>query len=98
MEPVKFPEATKNLLKPNDMTDDECRSLWVFNDGEVCVSRWRLSFVDRLRILLYGHIWLTVHSGQTQPPVRLDSTKTVFSTVDPSFDAESIRDGAEKFA
>lgn len=93
MQPVKFPEANKNLLKPSNMTDAECASLWVFNDGQQCVSRWRLTWKDRLRILFYGHVWLSVHSGQTQPPVRLDSEKTVFQTVE-----EQTRKEAERFA
>ncbi len=33
MKPIKFKEATKNLLKPENMTDEECSSLWVYNDG-----------------------------------------------------------------
>jgi hypothetical protein len=93
MEPVKFSEATKNLLKPSGMTDDECKSLWVFSDGQVCVSRWRLSWKDRLRLLWYGHVWLTVHSGFTQPPVRLDSIKSVFQTTE-----DALRQEAERFA
>ena len=93
MQPVKFEEANKNLLKPASMTDEECASLWVFTDGQQCVSRWQLSWRDRLRVLWYGHIWLSVHSGQTQPPVRLDSEKTVFQTVE-----EATREGAKQFA
>lgn len=93
MEPVKFTEANKNLLKPATMTDEECESLWVFTDGQQCVSRWYLTWRDRLRILFYGHIWLSVHSGQTQPPVRLDSVKTVFQTVE-----EQTYQDAKKFA
>lgn len=82
MNPVKFAEANKNLLKPNSMSDKECKSLWVFSDGSICVSRWQLNWRDRLRALWYGHIWLTVHSGATQPPVRLDSDATIFETVE----------------
>jgi hypothetical protein len=93
MEPVKFKEANKNLLKPHSMTDEECASLWVFTDGQQCVSRWYLTWKDRLRILFYGHVWLAVHSGVTQPPVRLDSDRTVFQT-----EEEVIREGAKQFA
>jgi len=93
MNPVKFPEANKNLLKPSNMTDEECASLWIFTDGSQCVSRWRLMWKDRLRVLWYGHIWLSVHSGKTQPPVRLDSERTVFQTVE-----EATREGAKEFA
>lgn len=93
MIPVRFPEANKNLLKPSNMTDEECASLWVFTDGQQCVSRWQLTWKDRLRILWYGHIWLSVHSGQTQPPVRLDSERTVFQTTE-----DATREGAKEFA
>lgn len=82
MRPVKFDEANKNLLKPPNMTNEECASLWVFTDGSQCVSRWRLSWRDRLRVLWFGHIWLSVHSGQTQPPVRLDADRTIFQTAE----------------
>jgi len=93
MEPVKFAEANKNLLKPSSMTDAECASLWVFSDGQQCVSRWRLTWRDRLRVLWYGHVWLSVYSGYTQPPVRLDSCETVFQTIE-----DQTRKEAEKFA
>ena len=78
MDPIKFPEANKNLLKPQSMTDEECGSLWVYTDGRQCISCWRLSFIQRLKALFFGRIWLGVLSGYTQPPVWLDCEKTVF--------------------
>lgn len=78
LNPVKFPEANKNLLKPDDMTDEECTSLWVYSNGKQCISCWKLTWKQRLLVLLYGRIWLSVLSGQTQPPVWLDCDKTVF--------------------
>lgn len=42
MKPIKFEQANKNLLKPESMTDEECSSLWVYNDGRECISCWRL--------------------------------------------------------
>lgn len=38
MKPSKFPEANKLLLKPGSMTDEECASLPVWTDGEMCIS------------------------------------------------------------
>lgn len=76
---IHFPEATKNLLKPDSMTDEECSSLWVFNDGEQCVSCWKLSWKERLNILLYGKLWLGILSGRTQPPVWIVVGDTVFT-------------------
>lgn len=84
MKPVKFKEANAELGKPPSMTDDECGSLPVFKDGKQCISLWKLSFKERLQVLFFGKIWLGVISGMTQPPVWLDSSKTVFKSSSPS--------------
>ena len=78
LNPIKFPEANRNLLKPANMTDEECRSLWVYTDGYECFSCWKLGWRERLNILLHGKIWLSVVSGYTQPPVALLVGKTIF--------------------
>lgn len=78
VKPIKFEEANKNLLKPSSMTDEECSSLWVYSDGEQCISCWKLGWKERLAALLFGKVWLSVLSGSTQPPVWIDSCKTVF--------------------
>lgn len=75
---IKFPEANKNLIKPENMTDEECGPLWVYTDGTQCISCFKMSFKQRLLALVYGRIWLSVLSGQTQPPVWIDCGKTVF--------------------
>jgi len=79
MLPIKFKEANKTLLKPESMTDEECRSLPVFTDGVACVSCWKLSWKERLFALIFGKIWLSVLSGKTQPPVWLACADTVFT-------------------
>lgn len=78
MKPIKFKEATKNLLRPANMTDEECSSLWVYSDGMQCISCWKMSFRQRISALVFGKVWLSVLNGKTQPPVWLDCTKTVF--------------------
>lgn len=78
MKPIKFDEANKNLLKPQNMTDEECSNLWVFTDGRQCISCWKMSLKQRLSALIHGKVWLSVCSGQTQPPVWVDCCKTVF--------------------
>ena len=82
MNPIKFPEANKNLLKPKNMTDEECGSLWVYSDGEQCISCWKMTFKQRLSALFFGKVWLSVLSGHTQPPVWIDCRKTVFRKED----------------
>jgi len=78
MKHCKFNEANVCLSKPSSMTDEECSSLWVWSDGEQCISCWKLSFAQRIKALLFGKVWLCVLSGKTQPPVWLDCKNTVF--------------------
>lgn len=79
MKPLKFKEATKELKKPSSMSDKECGSLFIYEDGNTCISLWSTSFWNRLKFLFHGKIWLGVYSGSgSQPPVWLDCTKTVF--------------------
>lgn len=79
MKPKKFKEATIELKKPASMSDDECGSLFVYQseDGQ-CISLWTAAFWERLKFLFHGHLWLSVLSGKTQPPVWVDMSKTVF--------------------
>lgn len=63
MKPVRFKESTKVLTAPG------CGELHVFSDGNDCVSKWKPSFAERIKILLGGCVWLGVMSGNTQPPV-----------------------------
>jgi hypothetical protein len=80
MKPVNFKESHLSLTKPDSMTDEECGSLPIHrtNDGQ-CISCWvTTSFWQRINVLFHGTIWVGVHSGQTQPPIWIDCTKTVF--------------------
>jgi len=78
MEPIEFKEANKNLLKPSIMTDEECKNLPVFSNGERCISKWKMNLRERFHCLFRGYIWLGIRSGQTQPPVYLSAEKSVF--------------------
>jgi hypothetical protein len=78
MKPSNFKEATKTLVKPDSLTDEECVPLSVWNDGESCISLWRMGWKDRINALIFGRVWLCVRSGETQPPVWLDVSRTVF--------------------
>lgn len=78
MTPIAFKEANKNLRKPSNMTDKECKSLWIYTDGQNCISCWKMTWKQRIKALLFGKVWLGVYSGSTQPPVWLDCDRTVF--------------------
>lgn len=77
MKPIDFSQSTKVLQRPSTMTESECQSLPVWNDGKQCVSCWKLSFKERIKVLFHGKVWLGVLSGKTQPPVFL-SGESVF--------------------
>ena len=78
MKQIHFKESNKDLLKPKGMTDKECGSLPIYTDGKTCVSCWKIPFWKRVKLLFHGNIWLGVMSGQTQPPVWMQSYKTHF--------------------
>ncbi len=78
MKPIHFEEANKDLLKPNSMTDKKCGSLPVWTNNKQCISCWKMSFKDKIRAILFGKVWLSVLSGQTQPPVSLTIEKSMF--------------------
>jgi len=42
------------------------------------VSRWRLSFFERIKVLLFGDMWLGVITAESQPPVYLTVDNPVF--------------------
>lgn len=81
MKPIKFDEQTVELKpNPNQLEIDglEVGTLPVFTDGDQCISRWGMTFAERLKALWYGHVWLGIHSGQSQPPVWVSVDKSVF--------------------
>lgn len=69
MKPIDFKESNKVLLKPSNMTDEECSSLPVYTDGKQCISLWKIGILKRIKLLFTGKVWLSVLSGMTQPPV-----------------------------
>jgi len=71
MNPIEFNEQNKVLLKPESMTDEECKSLPVFSNGDECVSCWQLSDEEIEKLKETKCVWLGVLSGSTQPPVFL---------------------------
>ena len=66
------------LSRPRGMTKEECGPLPIWHDGTQCISCWRPSWRERLSILFFGRIWLSVFSGMRQPPVWVWGTRTPF--------------------
>ena len=83
MIPIKFKQANKDLLKPENYDverNGECGTLPVFSNGEECISLWKMTLVERFKSLFFGKIWMRVLSGNTQPPVSLSVNKDIFES------------------
>ncbi len=78
MKPIKFKEVNKELQRPRDMLMTNCKSLPILNTDGLCISCWKMSFRERVAVLLFGKLWLTVRSGETQPPVKLTIDKPFY--------------------
>ena len=72
MKPTEFEYQTNILSRPKGMTENECGSLAIHTDGHTCISLWRMTWRERVSALIFGRVWLSIHSGVTQPPVALD--------------------------
>ena len=79
MKPINFKESTKELKKPSSMRDDECASLHVWSDGNQCVSKWKPTLIERIRIAFGAAIWMGIFGGSSQPPVWLDASQSPFA-------------------
>lgn len=75
MKPVAFKEANGTLLggPGADFGTEEsvsdlpvCRA----STGEI-ISCWRLTWLDRLRLLLTGRVWILVLARQTHAPIAV---------------------------
>ena len=69
MTPIEFDEQTKVLTKPVGMTDEQCGSLPVFCNGKQVISRWQMSWPERIKAFCNGKVWVSVWSGHTSPPI-----------------------------
>ncbi len=78
MVPVKFDGMNKTLTAPvnwDELTNGKCSPLHIQASDGQCMSCWRLSIMESIRLLLRRKIYLTVVSGHTQPPVKLSVEK-----------------------
>ncbi len=75
MMPIHF-DGAETLLNPpkgwDAAANGPCVVLPIRRADGACESRWRLSWRERLRVLLGRPVVLSVASGATQPPVALE--------------------------
>lgn len=79
LKPVKFKEANRELLPAAKAPNH--KGIYVFTDGEQCISRWKLTLRQRLCVLIYGRIWLGIKSGESMPGAWMDCGRTCFVRV-----------------
>lgn len=78
-EPIYFNGANATLGAPSG-NEHNVEPLHVFRNGRVCVSCWKLTPEE----IEAEMVFLSVYSGQTQPPVLLadeDTTRSVLADV-----------------
>lgn len=74
MKPVLFPGHDVVLGAPQGWDaarDGECVGLPIMRENGACISCWELTDEERAAIVGGAHVYLTVLSGNTQPPVIL---------------------------
>ena len=76
MIPQPFPESNLTLGAPPGMKN--CDRLEVFKGRSMLISCWRPSFRERLSLLVFGKLWLYIHSPGSQPPVAIAARRKTF--------------------
>lgn len=71
MNPINFTKVNRVLSKPPDMSVEECGSLPVYSDGQMCVSCWELTDGELDAIVKTRRIYCAVFAGESQPPILL---------------------------
>ena len=86
MKPTDF-QYRNIILKPpvnGDYSEnvESIVDLPAWSDGEQCVSCWKPSWRERLSILFFGRIWLSILNGDTPPsPVSISGVRRYFRVV-----------------
>jgi len=71
MKPIKFKECN-TTLKSNDKNIADLPALVMNDNDKIVVTCWKLSFVERIKILVTGKMWnCTMTFGKPLMPVKL---------------------------
>lgn len=79
-QPAKL-EGANMVLRAPEGQEETCRDLCTFTNGSCSVSCWEFSAEELNEIVRTGRIFVSVHSGRTQPPVFVGSEETVRALV-----------------
>lgn len=75
MIPTDFKQSNKTYVAPSSMPD--CKPLQVLESDGMILSRWKMSWRERLSALVFGIAWVKIATAR-QPPIAIDVTKDVF--------------------
>lgn len=77
MKAQNFKESTHVLDKPQGLQD--YGKLPIHFQKPQCVSKWKVSWRERISILFFGNVFVGVYSDSPlQPPFWIKGKKTVF--------------------
>lgn len=68
MRPMHFSESNAQLLA-GDIPN--CADLPVYKDGTQILSKWKMSWRERLSALLFGVAFVSVRARETSPPIAV---------------------------
>lgn len=74
MRGTDFPEATMKLLPPEGHEEDVYPlHVWRHPEGGMVISKWRMTWRERLSCLWNGHVWFHCW-GNTHPPMSIETS------------------------
>ena len=79
MRPVDFPEANCTFTAPEGM-EDEVYPLRAWADGQQVIELWRPSWRERISILVFGRVWLSLLATHPQP-AAVEGVRKMFKTI-----------------
>lgn len=77
MKPIAFKQQNAIFTAPAGMSEEQCSDLPAYRDDAEIISCWKMSWCERLKMLVTGVIWFSV-MGDRQPPICL-SVDTFFN-------------------
>ena len=73
MKGTSFPESNTKLRAPKGMEDQVYDlPVWQHPQGDFVMSKWKMTWRERLHCLFRGHVWLHSQSN-THPPITIET-------------------------
>lgn len=76
-----FDGSNAKYAPPPDVSEDQCKTLYVFKNGACIVSCWELDDAELADVIRTRRVFSSIWSGQTLYPQFIGSEKTVHALV-----------------